>query len=71
MTAVSGFFRALQLIANLFLQNEFSGSYFCSISTVMLTGDAQQDNNSVLAVFALEKYRMSQFVRNASSPSIH
>ncbi|KAK2533897.1 Greb1 [Columba guinea] len=38
---------------------------------VTLMGDAQQDNNSELTVFALERYRVSQFIRNASSPSIH
>lgn len=37
----------------------------------MLTGDAQQDNSSELAMFALETHRMSQLIRSASSPSIH
>lgn len=53
-----------------FLPSEFSRSYFRSTSTVTLAGDEQQDNNSELAVFALERYRVSQFLRNASSPSI-
>lgn len=67
----SGCFCGLQLIANLFLQSEFSRFHSRFMSTVTLMGDAQQDNNSELTVFALERYRVSQFIRNASSPSIH
>lgn len=37
----------------------------------MLTGHAQEDNKSELAVFALERYRVSHFIRDASSPSVH
>lgn len=37
----------------------------------MLTGHAQEDNKSELAVFALERYRVNHFIRDPSSPSVH
>lgn len=36
----------------------------------MLTGGAQHDSSSELAVFALERYRTNQLIGNALSPSL-
>lgn len=37
----------------------------------MLTGHAQEANESELAVFALETCRVRHFIRDASSPFVH